>query len=77
VACIWRSDQRTVLLGAQLTEWKHIKDSPEWLALRRTLAEKSGKSEDEIQEIAESMDSLDEVELVMAIEEAFGTEIHL
>lgn len=58
-------------------KWKHIKDAPSWPVLRRTLAEKSGKSESEIQELAESMDSLDEVELVMAIEEAFGVEIHL
>ncbi len=41
------------------------------------LAEQAGKSESEIQELAESWDSLDEVELVMLIEEAFGTEIHL
>lgn len=58
-------------------EWKHIKDAPNWHSLRRTLAEKSGKGESEIQELAESMDSLDEVELVMAIDEAFGVEIHL
>jgi acyl carrier protein len=58
-------------------EWKHIKDAPEWHSLRKILAEKSGKSENEIQELAESMDSLDEVELAMAIEEAFGVEIHL
>ncbi len=56
---------------------KHIKDTPEWPALRKTLAEKVGKSETEIDELAESWDSLDLVELVMALEEAFNTEIHL
>jgi acyl carrier protein len=58
-------------------EWKHLRDAPGWPVLRRTLAEKSGKSENEIPELAESMDSLDEVELVTAIEEACGVEIHL
>ena len=58
-------------------EWKHIKDMPNWPILRRTLAGKIGKNEIEIQEIAETWDSLDEVELVMLLEEAFNTEIHL
>ncbi len=64
-------------MGTSMGEWKHIKDTPDWPFLRRTLAVKAGKSESEIQEIAESMDSLDEVELVMAIDEAFGVGIHL
>jgi acyl carrier protein len=57
---------------------KHIKDTPDWPALRKTIAEKVGKSEAEIDELAERVgDSLDLVEFVMALEEAFGTEIHL
>jgi acyl carrier protein len=64
-------------MGSNKGEWKHIKDAPNWHVLRRTLAEKSGKSESEIQELAESWESLDQVMLVMLIEEAFGVEIHL
>ena len=64
-------------MGSNKGEWKHVKDAPNWHILRRTLAEQAGKSESEIQEHADSMDSLDEVELVMMIEEAFGVEIHL
>jgi acyl carrier protein len=64
-------------MGSSKREWKHIKDAPDWPALRKTLAEQAGKSESEIQELAEGWDSLDEVELVMPIEEAFGIEIHL
>ncbi len=60
-----------------MSKRKHIKDAPNWPVLRRTLAEKVGKSEAEIDELAESWDSLDLVELVMALEEAFKTEIRL
>ena len=41
-------------MGSSKREWKDIKDAPDWPALRRTLAEQAGKSESEIQELAES-----------------------
>jgi len=40
--------------------------------MRKLLAQRLGKSEDEIQAMAESADSLSLVELVMAIEEGLG-----
>ncbi|HKV63933.1 MAG TPA: hypothetical protein VJO16_18645 [Candidatus Acidoferrum sp.] len=46
---------------------KHIKDAPDWPAVRRTLSEEVGKTEAEIDELAETWDSLDLVELVMAL----------
>jgi hypothetical protein len=42
---------------------------PDWPRIRQRVARHLGKSEDEIQAMKESKDSLDRVELTMAIEE--------
>ncbi len=60
-----------------MAEREHIKDAAEWPKLRKILAEKLGKSEIEIDELAERWDSIDLVEFMMAFKEAFNTEINL
>jgi hypothetical protein len=45
---------------------------PDWPRIRKLVAKRSGKGEDKIQALAESDNSLDLVDLVMAIEEGLG-----
>ncbi len=42
---------------------------PDWSRIRQLVAKKLGKTEEEVQSMAESGDSLDQVELTMVIEE--------
>jgi acyl carrier protein len=48
---------------------------PDWPRMRDLIARKLGKTEGEIQSMSQSGDSLDQVELAMAIEEVLE-EIH-
>ena len=52
-----------------MSEFKELRLIPDWPRIRQLLAKRLGKSEDEIQAMTESHDSLDQVELTMAIEE--------
>ena len=50
-------------------DYREIKLIPDWPRLRQLVAKHLNKSEDEVQAMADSKDSLDQVELTMAIEE--------
>ena len=58
-----------------MSEVPDLSRIPDWPRIRKLLAQRLGKSEDEIQAMAESADSLSLVELVMAIEEGLGIHI--
>jgi hypothetical protein len=62
-------------LGTDLSEFRDLRLIPDWPRLRKLVAQRLGKSEDEIQAMAESADSLRPVELAMAIEEGLGIRI--
>jgi acyl carrier protein len=50
-------------------ERRDLRLIPDWPRVRQLVARHLDKSEDEVQAMKESGDSLDQVELVMAIEE--------
>ncbi len=56
-----------------MRERHELKLIPDWPRIRQLVAKDWGKSEDEIQAMLESGDSLDRVELTMAIEEVLAT----
>ena len=56
-----------------MSEHRDLRLIPDWPRIRQLVAKRLGKREDEVQAMKESGDSLDQVELVMAIEEALDT----
>jgi len=48
---------------------------PDWTRIRHLVAKQVRKSEDDVQAMAESADSLDRVELVAAVEELLGVRL--
>jgi acyl carrier protein len=52
-----------------MSEHRELRLIPDWPRIRQLVAKRLGKSEDEIQAMKESKDSLDQVELTMAVEE--------
>ncbi|HUI51855.1 MAG TPA: hypothetical protein VLV88_08815 [Terriglobales bacterium] len=52
-----------------MAEFRDLKLIPDWPRTRQLLAAHLGSSEDEVQAMSESGESLDQVELTMAIEE--------
>jgi len=52
-----------------MSEHRDLRLIPDWPRIRQPVALHLGKSEDEIQAMKESKDSLDLVELTMAVEE--------
>ncbi|MFI5057516.1 MAG: hypothetical protein ACHQLQ_04975 [Candidatus Acidiferrales bacterium] len=48
---------------------------PDWPRIRQLVAKKLGKSENEVQSMAESGDSLDQVELAMPVEEVLDVRL--
>ena len=52
-----------------MSEHKELKLIPDWPRTRQLVAKHLGKTEKEIQGMRDSGDSLDQVELVMAVEE--------
>jgi acyl carrier protein len=52
-----------------MSEHRELRLIPDWPRIRQLVATHLGKSEDEIQAMKDSKDSLDQVELTMAIEE--------
>ena len=52
-----------------MSEFKELRLIPDWPRIRKLVAERMEMSEAAIQAMAESTDSLDQVELTMAIEE--------
>jgi hypothetical protein len=67
-ACIWR-DEPSHLGRFAISEHRDLRLIPDWPRIRQLVALHLGKSEDEIQAMKESKDSLDLVELTMAVEE--------
>ncbi len=57
------------LRGFVLSEHRDLRLIPDWPRMRQLVALHLGKSEDEVQAMKESKDSLDLVELTMAVEE--------
>jgi acyl carrier protein len=56
-----------------MSKFKELRLIPDWPRIRHLLAERMGMSEEAIQAMAESNDSLDQVEMVMAVEEVLDT----
>jgi acyl carrier protein len=56
-----------------MSKFRELRLIPDWPRIRQLIAEWMGMSEEAIQAMAESNDSLDQVELVMAIEEVLDT----
>lgn len=56
-------------------EFRDLKFVPDWPRTRRLVAKHLGCSEDEVQLMKDSGDSLDQVQLVLAIEEVLGVPI--
>jgi acyl carrier protein len=52
-----------------MNQHRDLKLVPDWARIRQLVAKKLGKREDEVESMKESGDSLDRVELIMAIEE--------
>ncbi len=52
-----------------MSEHRDLRLIPDWPRMRQLVALHLGKSEDEVQAMKESKDSLDLVELTMAVEE--------
>jgi len=52
-----------------LSDYREIKLIPDWPRVRQLVAKHLDKSEEQVQAMAESKDSLDQVELTMAVEE--------
>ena len=52
-----------------MNEYRELRLIPDWLRIRQFVAKDLGKIESEIQAMAESRDSLDRVELTVAVEE--------
>jgi len=50
-------------------EYQKLKLVPDWPRIRQLVAKDLGKTENEVQAMRESGDSLDQVELTMAVEE--------
>lgn len=57
-----------------MPDFRELKLIPDWPRVRTLVAEHLGKSEDEVEAMKDG-DSLNRVELVMAIEEALGTRL--
>ena len=56
-----------------MSEHRDLRLIPDWPRVRQLVARHLDKSEDEVQAMKESGDSLDQVELVLAIEEVLDT----
>ena len=56
-----------------MNEGRELRLIPDWPRIRKLVAKHLGRTEDEVQAMAESHDSLDRVELTMAVEEVLET----
>ena len=52
-----------------MDEHRELRLIPDWPRIRQLVAKSLGKTENDVQAMAESLDSLDRVELTMAVEE--------
>jgi acyl carrier protein len=58
-----------------MNQYRDLRLVPDWPRIRQLVAKKLGKSEDEVQSMRESGDSLDQVELAMTIEEVLDARL--
>jgi acyl carrier protein len=56
-----------------MSEFKELRFIPDWPRIRQMVVKRLGESEDAIQAMAESSDSLNQVELTMAVEEVLDS----
>jgi acyl carrier protein len=56
-----------------MSEHRDLRLIPDWLRIRQLVATRLDKSEAEVQAMADSRDSLDLVELTMALEEVLDS----
>jgi hypothetical protein len=56
-----------------VSKFRELRLVPDWPRIRKLLAERMAMSEESIQAMAESDDSLDQVEMVTAIEEVLDS----
>ena len=56
-----------------MAEYRELRFLPDWPRMRQLVARHLGKSEDEVQGMAASGESLDQVELAMAVEEVLAS----
>ena len=59
-----------------MTEHRDLKFIPDWPRIRKLAAAQLGKTENEVQAMSESDESLDQVELTMVIEEVLQSLHH-
>jgi hypothetical protein len=52
-----------------MSDLNNLNVDPRWLRVRRLVAEKLGRTENEVQAIVDKGDSLEKVELAMTLEE--------
>jgi acyl carrier protein len=56
-----------------MSEFKELRFIPDWPRIRQLVAKRLGNSEDAVQAMADSSDSLNQVELTMAVEEVLDS----
>lgn len=52
-----------------MSEHRELRLIPDWPRIRELVAQRLGKTENDVQAMAESQDSLDRVELTLSVEE--------
>jgi acyl carrier protein len=57
-----------------LGEFRDLRLIPDWPRIRNLVAKRLGKTEDEVQAMKDGGDSLERVELVMAVEEVLDVQ---
>ncbi|HXY24810.1 MAG TPA: hypothetical protein VEI73_09175 [Candidatus Acidoferrum sp.] len=56
-------------------DYRELRLIPDWPRIRQLIAKHLGKTEEEVQAMKDSGNSLDQVEIVMAIEEVLGVRL--
>jgi hypothetical protein len=56
-----------------MSEFKELRFIPDWPRIRQLVAKRLGNSEDAVQAMADSSDSLNQVELTMTVEEVLDS----
>ena len=56
-------------------DYRELRLIPDWTRTRQLIAKHLGKTEEEVQAMRDSGDSLDQIELVMAVEEVLGVRL--
>jgi hypothetical protein len=56
-----------------MSEFRELRLIPDWPRIRQLVADRLDKSEEEVQAMSESGDSLDQIELTMTVEEVLDS----